>query len=171
MICPFHARVDWGILKSCSREEKHVTYVWFDASSMTAGLRRGLPEAKAELAYRLAQCLPHAGQGHHPLPDLSWPCSWPSWRGAATESTFSARPLQGWCATRRPGRGEKMSSSRNAGLRYRRDWTFLGVMRSDVARRETPGPSAFRMEQVHNADYNSWGHLKVLAHQHEREVL
>jgi methionyl-tRNA synthetase len=103
---------DWGI--PVPFDEKHVTYVWFDAllNYMTAvGYGVDTPDmAKAELALPLARTVPRGGQGHHPLPlrDLAGHAH--GHRRGAARARLCPRLPHGRNAE--TGKAEKMSKSR-----------------------------------------------------------
>ena len=156
---------DWGI--QLPFDEKHVTYVWFDAllNYMTAvGFGDDSPEAAAELARRWpAQC--HVvGKDIIRFHCVIWPAMLMAIGEALPEHVFA----HGFLTVRNSetGKAEKMSKSRGNAIAPRDVIELLGVegyryyFMTDVIHGEDSAISFERMEQVYNADLaNSWGNL------------
>ena len=156
---------DWGI--QLPFDEKHVTYVWFDAllNYMTSvGYSVDTPEAAAEFARRWpAQC--HVvGKDIIRFHCVIWPAMLMAIGEALPEHVFA----HGFLTVRNSetGKAEKMSKSRGNAIAPRDVIDLLGVegyryyFMTDVAHGEDSAISFERMEQVYNADLaNSWGNL------------
>ncbi|WP_455137584.1 methionine--tRNA ligase [Thermophilibacter sp.] len=156
---------DWGI--QLPFDEKHVTYVWFDAllNYMTAvGYGVDTPEARAELARRWpAQC--HVvGKDIIRFHCVIWPAMLMAIGEALPEHVFA----HGFLTVRNAetGKAEKMSKSRGNAIAPQDVIDLLGVegyryyFMTDVNHGEDSAISFERMEQVYNADLaNSWGNL------------
>ena len=156
---------DWGI--KVPFDDKHVTYVWFDAllNYMTAvGYSLDDPESRAELARRWpAQC--HLiGKDIIRFHCILWPAMLMAIDEALPEHVF----VHGFLTVRNPetGQAEKMSKSRGNAIAPQDVIDLLGVegyryyFMTDVIHGEDSAISFERMEQVYNADLaNSWGNL------------
>ena len=154
---------DWGI--PLPFDDKHVTYVWFDAliNYLTAA-GYGDPEAEARLAYRWP------AQQHIVGKDIiRFHCViWPAMLMAAGLAVPDRVLAHGFLLVKNPetGKGEKMSKSRGNSIFPRQVIDLLGVegyryyFMSDVAHGMDGAISFERMIQVYNADLaNSWGNL------------
>ena len=155
---------DWGV--PLPFDEKHVTYVWFDAliNYLTAvGYGVDTDEARAELARRWPAT-------HVVGKDITrFHCViWPAMLMAAGIDVPTQVFAHGFLMVRNPetGKGEKMSKSRGNAIAPREVIDMLGVegyryyFMSDVEPGTDGAISFDRMEQVYNADLaNSWGNL------------
>jgi methionyl-tRNA synthetase len=156
---------DWGI--PVPFDEKHVTYVWFDAllNYMTAvGYGVDTPEAKAELAYRWPAQYHVVGKDIIRFHCVIWPAMLMAIGEALPEHVFAHGFLM--VRNEETGQGEKMSKSRGNAIAPQDVIDFLGVegyryyFMTDVVPGEDGAISFSRMEQVYNADLaNSWGNL------------
>ena len=156
---------DWGI--PLPFDEKHVTYVWFDAliNYLTAvGYGQPGEEAAAELAKRWPAQVHIVGKDIIRFHCVIWPAMLMAAGLPVTERVFAHGFLM--VKNEETGQGEKMSKSRGNAIAPREVIDMLGVegyryyFMSDV----TPGTdgaiSFGRMEQVYNTDLaNSWGNL------------
>lgn len=156
---------DWGI--PLPFDEKHVTYVWFDAliNYLTAvGYGQPGEEAAAELAKRWPAQVHIVGKDIIRFHCVIWPAMLMAAGLPVTERVFAHGFLM--VKNEETGQGEKMSKSRGNAIAPREVMDMLGVegyryyFMSDV----TPGTdgaiSFSRMEQVYNTDLaNSWGNL------------
>ena len=156
---------DWGI--PVPFDEKHVTYVWFDAllNYMTAvGYGVDTPEAKAELAYRWPAQYHVVGKDIIRFHCVIWPAMLMAIGEALPEHVFAHGFLM--VRNEETGQGEKMSKSRGNAIAPQDVIDLLGVegyryyFMTDVVPGEDGAISFSRMEQVYNADLaNSWGNL------------
>ena len=156
---------DWGI--KVPFDDKHVTYVWFDAllNYMTAvGYGVDTPEAKAELARRWPAQYHVVGKDIIRFHCVIWPAMLMAIGEALPEHVFA----HGFLMVRNAetGKGEKMSKSRGNAIAPQDVIDMLGVegyryyFMTDVVHGEDSAISFDRMEQVYNADLaNSWGNL------------
>ena len=156
---------DWGI--PLPFDEKHVTYVWFDAliNYLTAvGYGQPGEEAAAELAKRWP------AQAHIVGKDIiRFHCViWPAMLMAAGLDVPSQVFAHGFLMVKNEetGKGEKMSKSRGNAIAPREVMDLLGVegyryyFMTDVVPGTDGAISFGRMHQVYNADLaNSWGNL------------
>ena len=156
---------DWGI--PLPFDEKHVTYVWFDAliNYLTAvGYGQEGEDAVEELSYRWPVQAHIVGKDIIRFHCVIWPAMLMAAGLPVPDQVFS----HGFLTVRNEatGKGEKMSKSRGNAIAPREVIDMLGVdgyryyFMTDV----TPGMdgaiSFGRMEQVYNADLaNSWGNL------------
>ncbi len=156
---------DWGI--KVPFDEKHVTYVWFDAllNYMTAvGYGQDGPEAAAELAYRWPAQYHVVGKDIIRFHCIIWPAMLMAIGAALPEHVFAHGFLM--VRNEQTGKGEKMSKSRGNAIAPQDVIDMLGVegyryyFMTDVVHGEDSAISFDRMEQVYNADLaNSWGNL------------
>jgi len=156
---------DWGV--KLPFDEKHVTYVWFDAllNYMTAvGYGQGTPEAAADLAYRWPAQVHMVGKDIIRFHCVIWPAMLMAVGEALPEHVFAHGFLM--VRNEETGKGEKMSKSRGNAIAPQDVVDLLGVegYRYYFMRDCVPGDdgaiSFGRMEQVYNADLaNSWGNL------------
>ena len=156
---------DWGI--PVPFDDKHVTYVWFDAllNYMTAvGCGVDTPEAKAELAYRWPAQYHVVGKDIIRFHCVIWPAMLMALGEPLPEHVFA----HGFLTVRNAetGKAEKMSKSRGNAIAPQDVVDLLGVegyryyFMTDVIHGEDSAISFERMEQVYNADLaNSWGNL------------
>ena len=156
---------DWGI--KVPFDEKHVTYVWFDAllNYMTSvGYGVDSDEARAELAYRWPAQYHVVGKDIIRFHCVIWPAMLMALGEALPEHVFA----HGFLTVRNAetGKAEKMSKSRGNAIAPQDVVDLLGVegyryyFMTDVAHGEDSAISFERMEQVYNADLaNSWGNL------------
>lgn len=155
---------DWGV--PLPFDEKHVTYVWFDAliNYLTAiGYGKDTPEAEAEFK-RFWPGVHIVGKDITRFHSVIWPAMLMAAGIQVPEQVFA----HGFLMVRNPetGKGEKMSKSRGNAIAPREVIDLLGVegyryyFMSDVAPGTDGAISFERMEQVYNADLaNSWGNL------------
>ena len=156
---------DWGI--PLPFDEKHVTYVWFDAliNYLTA-VGYGQPEegAAEEFAYRWPAQVHIVGKDIIRFHCVIWPAMLMAAGLDVPGQVFAHGFLM--VKNEETGKGEKMSKSRGNAIAPREVMEMLGVegyryyFMTDV----TPGTdgaiSFGRMEQVYNTDLaNSWGNL------------
>lgn len=157
---------DWGI--KVPFDEKHVTYVWFDAllNYMTAvGYGQpDSPEATATLAKRWPAQYHVVGKDIIRFHCVIWPAMLMAIEEALPEHVFAHGFLM--VRNEETGQGEKMSKSRGNAIAPQEVIDLLGVegYRYYFMRDAKPGEdgaiSFARMEQVYNADLaNSWGNL------------
>lgn len=156
---------DWGI--GVPFDEKHVTYVWFDAllNYMTAvGYGVDTDEARAELAYRWPAQTHIVGKDIIRFHCVIWPAMLMAIGEALPEHVFA----HGFLTVRNEetGKAEKMSKSRGNAIAPREVIDLLGVegyryyFMTDVVPGTDGAISFGRMRQVYNADLaNSWGNL------------
>lgn len=156
---------DWGI--PLPFDERHVTYVWFDAliNYLTAvGYGDETPEGQAELARRWPAQVHLVGKDI-----IRFHCViWPAMLMAAGLPVPSRVFVHGFLMVRNEetGRGEKMSKSRGNAIAPADVVDMLGVegyryyFMTDVAHGQDASISFERMGQVYNTDLaNSWGNL------------
>lgn len=156
---------DWGI--KLPFDERHVTYVWFDAllNYMTAvGFGQPGEEAAAELAYRWPAEYHVVGKDIIRFHCVIWPAMLMAIDEALPEHVFAHGFLM--VKNEETGQGEKMSKSRGNAIAPQEVLDLLGVegyryfFMRDVRPGEDGAISFARMEQVYNADLaNSWGNL------------
>lgn len=156
---------DWGI--RLPFDERHVTYVWFDAllNYLTAvGYGQEGQEADRELAYRWPAQFHVVGKDIIRFHCVIWPAMLMAIGEALPEHVFA----HGFLMVRNDetGQGEKMSKSRGNAIAPQEVIDLLGVegyryyFMTDVVPGEDGAISFARMEQVYNADLaNSWGNL------------
>lgn len=156
---------DWGI--PVPFDEKHVTYVWFDAllNYMTAvGFGQEGDEAAAELALRWPAQYHIVGKDIIRFHCIIWPAMLMAIDEALPEHVFA----HGFLLVKNDetGQGEKMSKSRGNAIAPEEVIDLLGVegyryyFMTDCVPGEDGAISFARMEQVYNADLaNSWGNL------------
>jgi methionyl-tRNA synthetase len=156
---------DWGI--KVPFDEKHVTYVWFDAllNYMTA-IGYGDPEeaARQELAHFWPAQYHVVGKDIIRFHCIIWPAMLMALGEALPEHVFAHGFLM--VRNEETGQGEKMSKSRGNAIAPADVIDLLGVegyryyFMTDVTPGEDGAISFSRMEQVYNADLaNSWGNL------------
>jgi methionyl-tRNA synthetase len=156
---------DWGI--KLPFDEKHVTYVWFDAllNYMTAvGYGDPSEAAKKELAFRWPAQYHVVGKDIIRFHCVIWPAMLMAIGEALPEHVFAHGFLM--VKNEETGQGEKMSKSRGNAIAPQEVIDLLGVegyryyFMTDVKPGEDGAISFSRMEQVYNADLaNSWGNL------------
>ena len=156
---------DWGI--KVPFDDKHVTYVWFDAlqNYLTAvGYGVDTPEAQAELAFRWPAQYHVVGTDIIRFHCVIWPAMLMAIGEALPEHVFAHGFLM--VRNEETGKGEKMSKSRGNAIAPQDVVELLGVegyryyFMTDVTPGEDGAISFSRMEQVYNADLaNSWGNL------------
>ncbi|MFC2705561.1 MAG: methionine--tRNA ligase [Olsenella profusa] len=156
---------DWGI--KLPFDERHVTYVWFDAllNYMTAvGYGQGGDEAAAELAFRWPAQYHVVGKDIIRFHCVIWPAMLMAVGEALPGHVFAHGFLM--VKNEETGQGEKMSKSRGNAIAPQDVIDLLGVegyryyFMTDVVPGEDGAISFSRMEQVYNADLaNSWGNL------------
>ncbi|MGN0075402.1 MAG: methionine--tRNA ligase [Parafannyhessea sp.] len=156
---------DWGI--KLPFDEKHVTYVWFDAllNYMTAvGYGDPSEAAQKELAYRWPAQFHVVGKDIIRFHCVIWPAMLMAIKEALPEHVFAHGFLM--VRNEETGQGEKMSKSRGNAIAPQEVIDLLGVegyryyFMTDVTPGEDGAISFSRMEQVYNADLaNSWGNL------------
>lgn len=157
---------DWGI--PVPFDDKHVTYVWFDAllNYMTAvGYGKpDDPEAAATYAYRWPAQYHVIGKDIIRFHCVIWPAMLMAIGEPLPEHVFA----HGFLMVSNPetGQGEKMSKSRGNAIAPQDVIDLLGVegyryyFMTDVHHGEDSSISFERMQQVYNADLaNSWGNL------------
>ena len=150
---------DWGI--KVPFDEKHVTYVWFDAllNYMTSvGYGVDSDEARAELAYRWPAQYHVVGKDIIRFHCVIWPAMLMAAGLPITHTVFG----HGFLLTK----GEKMSKSKGNALKPADLCKVFGVdayryyFMSDVQFGADGSISMERMVQVYNADLaNTWGNL------------
>ena len=156
---------DWGI--KLPFDEKHVTYVWFDAllNYMTAvGYGDPSEAAQRELAFRWPAQFHVVGKDIIRFHCVIWPAMLMAIKEALPEHVFAHGFLM--VKNEETGQGEKMSKSRGNAIAPQEVIDLLGVegyryyFMTDVTPGEDGAISFSRMEQVYNADLaNSWGNL------------
>jgi methionyl-tRNA synthetase len=156
---------DWGI--RVPFDQKHVTYVWFDAllNYMTSvGYGQQTPEAASDFAYRWPAQYHVVGKDIIRFHCVIWPAMLMAIGEALPEHVFA----HGFLMVRNDetGQGEKMSKSRGNAIAPADVIELLGVegyryyFMRDVKPGEDGAISFARMEQVYNSDLaNSWGNL------------
>ena len=161
---------DWGI--KVPFDDKHVTYVWFDAllNYMTAvGYSLDDPASAAEFARRWPAQTHLIGKDIIRFHCILWPAMLMAIGEALPEHVF----VHGFLTVRNAetGKAEKMSKSRGNAIAPQDVIDLLGVegyryyFMTDVIHGEDSAISFERMEQVYNADLaNSWGNLMELVH-------
>ena len=156
---------DWGI--KVPFDDRHVTYVWFDAllNYMTAvGYGDPSEAARRELAYRWPAQMHVVGKDIIRFHCVIWPAMLMAMGDALPEHVFAHGFLM--VRNEETGQGEKMSKSRGNAIAPDDVIDLLGVegyryyFMTDVTPGEDGAISFSRMEQVYNADLaNSWGNL------------
>lgn len=156
---------DWGI--PVPFDEKHVTYVWFDALlNYMAAVGYGQPgeEAAAELAYRWPADCHVVGKDIIRFHCVIWPAMLMALDLPLPKQVFAHGFLT--VKNSETGQAEKMSKSRGNAIAPREVMELLGIdgyryyFMTDVAHGDDSAISFERMEQVYNADLaNSWGNL------------
>ena len=156
---------DWGI--PLPFDEKHVTYVWFDAliNYLTAvGYGVDTDEAAAEFARRWPAQTHIVGKDIIRFHCVIWPAMLMAAGLPVPERVFAHGFLM--VRNEETGQGEKMSKSRGNAIAPREVIDMLGVegyryyFMTDVVPGTDGAISFGRMEQVYNTDLaNSWGNL------------
>lgn len=156
---------DWGI--KLPFDEKHVTYVWFDAllNYMTAvGYGQPGEAAAANLARRWPAQYHMVGKDIIRFHCVIWPAMLMAIGEALPEHVFAHGFLM--VRNEETGQGEKMSKSRGNAIAPQEVIDLLGIegyryyFMRDCKPGEDGAISFARMEQVYNADLaNSWGNL------------
>lgn len=156
---------DWGV--PVPFDEKHVTYVWFDAllNYMTAvGYGQDGTDAACEFALRWPADYHVVGKDIIRFHCVIWPAMLMALGEALPKHVFA----HGFLTVRNPETGvaEKMSKSRGNAIAPADVIDLLGIegyryyFMTDVIHGEDSAISFERMEQVYNADLaNSWGNL------------
>lgn len=156
---------DWGV--PVPFDNKHVTYVWFDAllNYMTAvGYGQDSEAAAHEFALRWPCDYHVVGKDIIRFHCVIWPAMLMAIGEALPKHVFA----HGFLTVRNPqtGAAEKMSKSRGNAIAPADVIDLLGVegyryyFMTDVIHGEDSAISFERMEQVYNADLaNSWGNL------------
>ncbi|MGI6230087.1 MAG: methionine--tRNA ligase [Tractidigestivibacter sp.] len=154
---------DWGI--KVPFDDKHVTYVWFDALlNYATAVGYSDPSRAEEFAYRWPAQLHLVGKDIIRFHCVIWPAMLMAIGEALPEHVFA----HGFLTVRNPetGQAEKMSKSRGNAIAPQDVVDLLGVegyryyFMTDVIHGEDSAISYERMEQVYNADLaNSWGNL------------
>lgn len=156
---------DWGI--PVPFDDKHVTYVWFDAllNYMTS-VRYGLEDemSKDEFNFRWPADLHLVGKDIIRFHCIIWPAMLMALGEKLPRSVFA----HGFLTVRNPetGNAEKMSKSKGNAIAPEDVIDLLGVdgyryyFMCDVIHGDDSAISQARMVQVYNADLaNSWGNL------------
>lgn len=154
---------DWGI--PVPFDEKHVTYVWFDALLNYATAVGFGDEARAqEYAYRWPAQYHLVGKDIIRFHCVIWPAMLMAIGEQLPEHVFAHGFLT--VKNAETGQAEKMSKSRGNAIAPQDVIDLLGVegyryyFMCDVVHGEDSAISFERMEQVYNADLaNSWGNL------------
>lgn len=156
---------DWGI--KLPFDEKHVTYVWFDAllNYMTAvGYGQPGEDAAANLARRWPAQYHVVGKDIIRFHCVIWPAMLMAIGEDLPEHVFAHGFLM--VRNEETGQGEKMSKSRGNAIAPQEVIDLLGIegyryyFMRDCKPGEDGAISFARMEQVYNADLaNSWGNL------------
>ena len=156
---------DWGI--RLPFDDKHVTYVWFDALlNYATAVGYGDPSgaARAEFARRWPAQFHVVGKDIIRFHCVIWPAMLMAVGEALPEHVFAHGFLM--VRNEETGQGEKMSKSRGNAIAPEEVIDMLGVegyryyFMTDVTPGEDGAISFARMEQVYNADLaNSWGNL------------
>ena len=156
---------DWGI--KVPFDDKHVTYVWFDALlnyATAVGFADETDEGKAEYARRWPAQFHVVGKDIIRFHCVIWPAMLMAIGEALPEHVFA----HGFLTVRNSetGKAEKMSKSRGNAIAPADVVERLGVegyryyFMTDVTHGEDSAISFERMDQVYNADLaNSWGNL------------
>ena len=156
---------DWGI--PLPFDERHVTYVWFDALInyiAAVGYGDDSSAAKAELARRWPAQVHVVGKDIIRFHCVIWPAMLMAAGLPVPERVF----VHGFLMVKNSetGAGEKMSKSRGNAIAPQDVIDMLGVegyryyFMTDVAHGQDSSISFDRMEQVYNTDLaNSWGNL------------
>ena len=154
---------DWGI--PLPFDEKHVTYVWFDAliNYLTA-VGYGVDGSEDEVAYRWPANVHIVGKDIIRFHCVIWPAMLMAAGLDVPKQVFAHGFLM--VKNEETGKGEKMSKSRGNAIAPREVINLLGVegyryyFMTDVVPGTDGAISFGRMEQVYNADLaNSWGNL------------
>ncbi len=154
---------DWGI--QVPFDEKHVTYVWFDALlNYATAVGFGDPDKADEYAFRWPAQHHVVGKDIIRFHCVIWPAMLMAIGEPLPEHVFAHGFLT--VKNSETGKAEKMSKSRGNVIAPRDVAELLGVegyryyFMTDVAHGEDSAISFERMEQVYNADLaNSWGNL------------
>ena len=156
---------DWGI--PLPFDEKHVTYVWFDAliNYLTAvGYGQPGRDAAVDFARRWPAQTHIVGKDIIRFHCVIWPAMLMAAGLPVPEKVFAHGFLM--VRNEETGRGEKMSKSRGNAIAPREVIDLLGVegyryyFMTDVVPGTDGAISFGRMRQVYNADLaNSWGNL------------
>ena len=154
---------DWGI--PVPFDERHVTYVWFDALlNYATAVGFGNPDMAKEYARRWPAQYHVVGKDIIRFHCVIWPAMLMAIGEALPEHVFA----HGFLTVRNSetGKAEKMSKSRGNAIAPQDVVDLLGVegyryyFMTDVVHGEDSAISFERMEQVYNADLaNSWGNL------------
>lgn len=154
---------DWGI--PVPFDEKHVTYVWFDALlNYATAVGYGDPARSAEYQRRWPAQYHVVGKDIIRFHCVIWPAMLMALGEPLPEHVFA----HGFLTVRNAetGQAEKMSKSRGNAIAPQDVIDLLGVegyryyFMTDVVHGEDSAISFERMEQVYNADLaNSWGNL------------
>ena len=154
---------DWGI--PVPFDDRHVTYVWFDALlNYATAVGFGNPSMADEYARRWPAQFHVVGKDIIRFHCVIWPAMLMAIGEALPEHVFA----HGFLMVRdeETGQGEKMSKSRGNAIAPQDVIDLLGVegyryyFMTDCVPGEDGGISYGRMEQVYNADLaNSWGNL------------
>ena len=154
---------DWGI--PLPFDEKHVTYVWFDAliNYLTA-VGYGVEGQEGEVAYRWPANVHIVGKDIIRFHCVIWPAMLMAAGLDVPKQVFAHGFLM--VKNEETGKGEKMSKSRGNAIAPREVMDLLGIegyryyFMTDVVPGTDGAISFGRMEQVYNADLaNSWGNL------------
>jgi methionyl-tRNA synthetase len=154
---------DWGI--PVPFDEKHVTYVWFDALlNYATAVGFGNPDMTDEYARRWPAQFHVVGKDIIRFHCVIWPAMLMAIGEALPEHVFAHGFLM--VKNEETGKGEKMSKSRGNAIAPADVIDMLGVegyryyFMTDCVPGEDGAISYSRMEQVYNADFaNSWGNL------------
>lgn len=154
---------DWGI--PVPFDDRHVTYVWFDALlNYATAVGFGNPDMAAEYARRWPAQYHVVGKDIIRFHCVIWPAILMAIGEPLPEHVF----VHGFLTVRNleTGKAEKMSKSRGNAIAPQDVVDLLGVegyryyFMTDVIHGEDSAISFDRMEQVYNADLaNSWGNL------------
>ena len=156
---------DWGI--PVPFDDKHVTYVWFDALlnyATAVGFGDHSEQAQAEYAHRWPAQYNVVGKDIIRFHCVIWPAMLMAIGEAIPEHVFAHGFLM--VKNEETGQGEKMSKSRGNAIAPKDVVDMLGLdgyryyFMTDCVPGEDGAISYARMEQVYNADLaNSWGNL------------
>ena len=154
---------DWGI--PVPFDDKHVTYVWFDALlNYATAVGFGNPEAAEEYARRWPAQYHVVGKDIIRFHCVIWPAMLMAIGESLPEHVFAHGFLM--VRNEETGQGEKMSKSRGNAIAPSDVIEMLGVegyryyFMTDCVPGEDGAISFSRMQQVYNADLaNSWGNL------------
>ena len=154
---------DWGI--PVPFDDKHVTYVWFDALlNYATAVGFGHPNMADEYARRWPAQYNVVGKDIIRFHCVIWPAMLMAIGEAVPEHVFAHGFLM--VKNEETGKGEKMSKSRGNAIAPQDVIDLLGVegyryyFMTDCVPGEDGAISYSRMEQVYNADLaNSWGNL------------